>query len=366
MNRLFLKILQKLDSFAEFLKLHSGLGYSSHKDIKEAKILEENSNIQYRGPPDENIHTEIRNMPQRSDLLIGLDKVMNRSFFSIKGSDTLADALCAMSIQNFQEVIVIDDESKFLGVIKKSEILYRIPPNLLDIPLKFRSRDPDFRKEMGSHILELGKAHIESTFNFDSSSQGFQKNEPLSNALSDLLQSHVLLPKTIPVLNADQTLAGVVTYREILQYLAGDSLLQHTRVSALLAMQYEYVYTLTTDAALSEASMAIDYLPTDYIWVCDNLHLKGVITRTQLAHLEHCHYLEMFSYPLKYFLKTMQIEPLLIDPEQSISDVIQVFLDREADFLLDADKTQQGFRLQGVITPISIIHFLLSSLRSIN
>ena len=76
----------------------------------------------------------ILNMSERPDLLISLEKIMLKCFPTLRSSDTLASAFSLFVLQDLEEIIVLNNDESFSGIIRANVLYNEIPPGILDIP----------------------------------------------------------------------------------------------------------------------------------------------------------------------------------------------------------------------------------------
>lgn len=157
------------------------------------------------------IPSGIFNMSERPDLLISLDKIMLRSFPTVQSSDVLASAFSVFALQDLDEIIVLDDDGNFSGIVVADMLYKKMPCGTLDIPPQLRNSN-NGEESMSKAILEIGRRRISDVLTLSKPSRLFQAFEPLSILLSEInsLYNYYLTPKIIPVFDRAQVVQGVI------------------------------------------------------------------------------------------------------------------------------------------------------------
>jgi len=228
----------------------------------------------------------------RPNLEISLEEVMRNDFFVLKHSDTLSEACCLVLIQKAKEIIIVDDENKFIGIIKNTSILSKIPPPLEEVPVRYQINNANARKQIINYIINTGKRAVGNVFKLGKSERIFYKTQTLSAALAELerLYKSYTKPRIIPIINEDRTVAGIVSDKEVLEYIKNAPFLLELKIENLLskAITQELIPPLFSDDILAHADFAMDYLPLEYIPICDSTNnLLGMVSKLQVSALVH-------------------------------------------------------------------------------
>ena len=93
-------------------------------------------------------------------------KVISDDFCSIKISDTLAQALSLVTLLNPSDLIVTDDEDKFLGIVSSLSVSLEFTPQLQNVPFKYRHKTTKIG-QASELILSQGKKTIGEVFSLD-------------------------------------------------------------------------------------------------------------------------------------------------------------------------------------------------------
>lgn len=144
-------------------------------------------------------------------------KVISNDFCTIKISDTLAQALCLVTLLNPSDLIVTDDEDKFLGIVSSLSVSLEFTPQLQNVPFKYRHKTTKIGQAT-EFILAQGKKAIGEVFSLDKSYCFFQKKKQIDYAFDEFGKLYRAPDDQtfIPILNEDKTIVGVVTCQGIL------------------------------------------------------------------------------------------------------------------------------------------------------
>jgi predicted transcriptional regulator len=312
----------------------------------------------------ENTLSGISNMSERPDLLVSLDKIMLKSFPTLRDSDTLASAFSVFVLRDLEEAIVLADNGNFLGITMANAIYGKMPPAILDIPLKLRDRN-NHEGAMSTSILETGRQQISDVLTLSKPNRLFQTVEPLSSLLSEInsLYNHYLMPRTIPIFDQEQTVQGIITYKEVLEYLKQDSFLSGLKVGDLCSGQCfrEYVAILEPEDTLAIAEMMMEYTLTDYAVVFgDDGKIMGYLNKLWVSKLVHHSHFKLLNVSLRDLVQPLDINIKLVASTDSLLDVIQYLIDDNTKILVEPESINRNAQIR-LITPLTIISLFLSS-----
>lgn len=291
-------------------------------------------------------------------------KVISDNFCTIQISDTLAQALSLVTLLNPTDLIVTDDEDKFLAIVSSLSVALEFTPKLQNVPFKYKTKSVK-TGEAGKLIVAQGKKLIGEVFTQDKSYCCFPKRKQLDYAFDEFCKLYRAPDdqSLIPILNEDRTIVGVVTCKGILEYLRNDRLLDESKVENLLEKMsstktsMEQLYTLLPEDTLESALYAINYLPIEHILICDtDKNLLGLVNREQISVLAHPMYYHLMNTPLGDIMQPVS-NLHLVQPTDNLKDVIRKFLesDTEASIVMDSSDSQIP---KMVITPRTILQFI--------
>lgn len=291
-------------------------------------------------------------------------KVISNDFCTVKISDTLAQALSLVTLLNPSDLIVTDDEDKFLGIVSSLSVSLEFTPQLQNVPFKYRYKTTKIGQAT-ELILAQGKKTLGDVFSLDKNYCFFQKKKQVDYAFDKFGKLYRAPddPTFIPILNEDKTIVGVVTCQGILEYLRNDPLLDESKVENLLEKMsstktsLDKLYTLLPEDTLESALYAINYLPIENILICDaDKFFLGLLNRDKISMLAHPMYYELMNTPLGDIMQPVR-SLHLVQPTDNLKDVIRKFLesDTEVSVLMDSSNSKIP---KMVITPRTILQFV--------
>lgn len=305
-------------------------------------------------------------MLENADLLNSLEKITSDDFCVLKMSDTLAEALSLVLLQSASDIIIVDNDSKFFGIISSLAILTEVTPQLKDVPVRYRIKLPKMRKRLSEFIVNTVKKPLFDVFNLNRTFCYFQKQGMIIYALEELAKPYRTSDnqEIIPILNDDRTVAGVVSCKKILEYIKSEPCFE-ARVEELFSKVYSIkkLYTLLPEKNLEDAYFAMEHLPIEYILICEaEQKLLGMVERHQVNTFSHPMYYHLMDMPLEEMMKPVS-ELYVVTPNQTIKDVISRFIesDTEAAVVVDALGSKVPI---GIITPTNLLQFVVHNIRS--
>jgi CBS domain-containing protein len=291
-------------------------------------------------------------------------KVISDDFCTIKISDTLAQAFSLVTLLNPTDLIVTDDEGKFLGILSSLSVALEFTPKLQNVPFKYKNKTIKIG-QASEFIVAQGTKMIGEVFTLDKTYCFFQKKKQIDYALDEFSKLY-RAPEDqsfIPILNDDRTILGVVTCKGILEYLINDLFLNESKVENLLEKMsstktsLDQLYTLLPEDTLESALYAINYLPIEHILICDaGKNLLGLVNREKISVLAHRMYYHLMNTPLGEIMQPVS-SLYVVKPTDNLKDVIRKFLesDTEVSVLMDSSDSQIP---KMVITPRTILQFV--------
>lgn len=302
------------------------------------------------------------------DLLSSIEKIISDDFCVLKTSDTLADAFALVTLQKASDIIIVDNHDKFAGILRDISVINQLPPQVSDVPLEHQIKIPKIRQQVSNSTVTMIKQPINYVFTLTKNSRTFSKNEYLLYALQELAkpQRTYLTPQIVPILNKDETIAGVVSCKSVLEYIKNHRFWIETKAEELLTKTpRRELYTLLPEDPLFKASFAMEYLPIDYIVICEQQNqFLGIVDRKQV---------NSFKHPLYYHLMEMRVSEImnpvnnlsLFKESATLNKVVSEFLNLEREVaIVVATSVNQVQPLQ-VITPFNLLQIFIQNFRSL-
>lgn len=330
-----------------------------------------------------------RNMEEflEPNLLSSLvENVMSNDFFSLYCLDSLSHALALITLRNAKEIIIVDQDNKFFGIASNLSVLKLFPPAENNVPQKNEVKQELFNCELNRLINETSRKTILEALPLEKLNRTHLP-KILNQALDELTKPSLTYfqPKIIPILNPDETVAGVVSWKEALKQIRYSKVLGNVKVKDLLELNKndDFIYTLSSKSTLEQAYFAFEYIPTDYIVVVDEGQFSGIIQREKVVELSHPMYWELMSISLDEVMFT-QKEMLqdsknkkfsLVQENYFLESVISDFLEYNTEALIVATGEQSNIveegkadviptYIKGIITPVNILQFYQSQSRT--
>ncbi|MBD1936525.1 CBS domain-containing protein [Microcoleus sp. FACHB-68] len=308
-----------------------------------------------------NLNSENKTMLKYDDLLEDVEKVISYDFCVMKASEPLINALTFLMLQNINYIIVVDQDNKFLGFVNDTLILCKFPPPDSSLPPEYKINDRNFHKKVRNYINHAKKQPIEDILGVMPFFRCFYKNRAtILGAMEELVKpyGHYIEEKIIPVLNENQNLVGVVSDKDILKFIRDEPLLINTSVEVAFKKKFIDLFTLPPETTLASAYLCIEYIPREYILICDERdNLLGWINRRKVTPMAHPLYHHLIKMPIKEIM-----EPVtkldLIESKQAISEVIKAFLDKGREAVVIVTKNKENHEIPlGIITPKDVLQF---------
>jgi CBS-domain-containing membrane protein len=312
-----------------------------------------------------NLNSEKKTMLKYDDLLEGIEKVTSYDFCVMKSSEPLVNALSFLMLQDLKYIIIVDRDDKFLGFMNDILVLREFPPPDSTIPSEYQINDTNFHKKVRDSINHAKNQPIEDIFSVKLSFRCFYKNRTtILGAMEELVKpyEHYIDDKIIPVLNEKKTVVGVVSDKDILQFIRDEPLLVNTPVEVAFKTKFTDLFTLLPDTTLASAYFCIEYIPREYILICDEQeNLLGWIDRRKVSPMAHALYHHLIKMPVREIM-----EPVanldLIQLEQAISEVIKLFIDKNREAVVIVTKNQGNQQIPlGILTPKDVLQFFYAN-----
>jgi len=311
---------------------------------------------------------ENNSMLDTPDLLSSIEKIISDDFCVLKTSDTLADAFALVTLQKVSDIIIVDNHDKFAGIIRDISVINQLPPQVSDIPIEHQIKIYKIRQQVSNSTVTLIKKQINDVFKIQKNIRKFAKNEYLLYAIQELAKPHrtYLTPQIVAILNKDETIAGVVSYKSILEYIKNHRFWIETKVEELSAkIPRRELYTLLPKDPLFKASFAMDSLPIDYILICNQQNqFLGIVERKQINAFKHPLYYHLMKMNLNEIMKPVNNLSLFKESE-NLNKVVSEFLNLEREVAIVVDTSANEVQPLQVITPFNLLQIFIQNIRSL-
>lgn len=281
------------------------------------------------------------------------EKLINDEFYTLKISDTLADAFTLINLQNCCYILLVDEENRFQKTIKSSVILNRFPPPLRNIPRNRRIYHPGFSKSLNRQIMDIAKETL-GTLEIEPANLYSYPQETVRFTLSKLAQGK---EEIIPILNKDHTISGVVKCIDLLEYFNNNNFLSTFTVDQLYFPEWKPYIDLEADSSLALADYLITYLPIDYIVVADfDKTIKGVLDKNQIARFLNSTYEHLIEVPIGEVINSVA-KTYMISTNRDLKSIADIFLNSDSEVVIIGEKAD----IQ-LFTPKSLLQSLATIL----
>lgn len=290
-------------------------------------------------------------------------KVITNDFCILKDTDTVAEALALITVQNASEIVIVDEDKKFAGILTDLSILRSLPPPVLDVPVKFRIKTPKFRQQLNEELANSLRKQITEVFKLEKIKPYTSKNQRLIYAMDKLVDSYKSTSaiRVLPIINEDETVYGVVSPESILSYLKSHQKFCQLKAERFLALSevdsMEQPYTLLPSDTLAQARFAMKYLPIKHITICDSDgHLLGMIDKKQVTKLTHPMYFSLMGISLSQIMKPVT-KLCLVEKSQTLQECINAYLNLGFKEVVIVEQLLGKIYPKMVVTPIDILQF---------
>ena len=290
-------------------------------------------------------------------------KVITNDFCILKDTDTVAEALALITVQNASEIVIVDEDKKFAGILTDLSILRSLPPPVLDVPVKFRIKNPKFRQQLNEELANSLKKQITEVFKLEKIKPYTSKNQRLIYAMDKLVDSYKSTSaiRVLPIINEDETVYGVVYPESILSYLKSHQKFCQLKAERFLALpevdSMEQPYTLLPSDTLAQARFAMKYLPIKHITICDrDGNLLGMIDKKQVTKLTHPMYFSLMGISLSKIMKPVT-KLCLVEKSQTLQECINAYLNLGFKEVVIVEQLLGKIYPKMVVTPIDILQF---------
>jgi len=334
--------------------------------IKNGSVIEKEISLKDNSEMPPNYEKLI--MSETPNLLNSIKTVINDDFCVLETSDTLSDALALITLQKTSDILIVDNHGKFVGSISSISVVSKFPPQVSDVPVRHQIKTPSIQRQISNDIISIMKRTITDVFKLKKPIRRFSQDGYLISTLEELAKPYKAYtePKIITILNNDETIAGVVSYQAVLEYIKNDSFWVEAKLEELLKIKLpiEELYTLLPEDTLDKACFAMDYLPIDYIIICDrNNNFLGMIDRHQVSALAHRSYYHLMSVALSDIMKPVE-SLFLVESHQNIKSIIDSFINLGIKAAIAVDRSADRVYPKQIITPANVIQLCLQNFRS--
>ncbi|MFB2916949.1 CBS domain-containing protein [Aerosakkonema funiforme] len=298
---------------------------------------------------------------ENSDASIEDTKVITHDFCILKDTDTVAEALALVTVQNASEIVIVDEDKKFVGILTDLLILRSLPPPVLDVPVKFRIKTPKLRKQLNNELVKILKKQIKDVFKPEKIKPYTSKNYRLIYAIDKLVESSKSTSAigVLPIINEDETVYGVASPESILTYLKSHQKFCQLKAERFLALPevsgMEQPYTLLPSDTLAQARFAMKYLPIDHITICDrDGNLLGIVDKKQVTTLTHPMYFSLMGTCLSEIMKPLT-KLCLVEKTQTLQECIDACLNLGFKEVVIVEKLLGKTFPKMVVMPIDIL-----------
>jgi predicted transcriptional regulator len=301
------------------------------------------------------------------DLLTSIEKVVRNDFCVLNTSDTLSDALALVKLQEATDIIIVDNSGKFAGSISDISVLSKVPPQVSDVPVRYQIKNPSIRRQVIDSVVDIIKIPIGEAFKLKKPTRHFSKDGYLIYTIEELANSYRNYDeKIIPILNNGETIEGVVSYQAILEYIQSDSIWLESKIEGLFTEKLKIgeLFKLLPEDTLDKACFVMDYLPIEYILICDrHNNLLGMVDRYQVSALTHPLYFHLMDIPLSEIMKPVE-SLYLVEATQNVKSLIDSFLNLGIKATIAVEKLANQIHPLRIITPANILQRCLQNFRS--
>jgi len=319
---------------------------------------------------------EDKRMLKYNDLLtLDRKKLMSNDFCVLRKNSTLAKARAFLGVlQKSGYIIITDSSDKFLGVLTDISILHEFPPNEKYIPYSYQIDDKKTHKEVINSIDNAADQTIEDAFILEANYRKYYRDGAIIDILQELEKpyGYYAQTKVVPLLNTDNSIAGVISYREILEFIKEKQVIDNITAKEAFSEKdlADNLCTLSPENTLASAYFLIKYLPTEYILVCDKQDnepiLHGWLDKRKISPMVHPLYRHLRNMPVNQIMDSVN-SLYLIEPNEPINKVINFFLKRGNKISANVvvvvkNKTASELQPLGILTPINILQFFIKFL----
>lgn len=290
-------------------------------------------------------------------------KVITNDFCILKDTDTVAEALALITVQNASEIVIVDEDKKFAGILTDLSILRALPPPVLDVPVKFRIKNPKFRKQLNEDLVNSLKKPIREVFKLEKIKPYTSKNQRLIYAIDKLVDSYKSTSaiRVLPIINEDETVYGIASPESILSHIKSNQKFCQLKAERFLALPevsgMEQPHTLLPSDTLAQARFAMKYLPIEHITICDrDGNLLGMIDKKQVTTLTHPMYFSLMGISLSEIMKPVT-KLCLVEKSQTLQECINAYLNLGFKEVVIIEQLAGKIYPKMVVTPIDILQF---------
>jgi CBS domain-containing protein len=281
----------------------------------------------------------------------------------LKDTDTVAEALALVTVQNASEIVIVHENKKFAGILTDLSILRSLPPPVLDVPVKFRIKIPKFRQQLNEELVNTLKKPITEVFKLEKVKPYTSKNQRLIYAIDKLVESYKSTSaiRVLPIINEDETVYGVASPESILSHIKSNQTFCQLKAERFLALSevsgIEQPYTLLPSDTLAQARFAMKYLPIQHITICDrDGNLLGMVDKKQVTTLTHPMYFSLMGISLSKIMKPVT-KLCLVEKSKTLQECINACLNLGFKEVVIIEQLLGKIYPKIVVTAIDVLQF---------
>ncbi|MGZ5541095.1 MAG: hypothetical protein ACXVED_16230 [Bacteroidia bacterium] len=275
-----------------------------------------------------------------------ISRLIRKEFYVLKNTATLADAMTLITLQNPTDIIIVDDNEKFLKTINVYSILRQFPPSVQSIPKQYHLKYRQFFKSLNANIESVSHKSIQSITEFENVFT--YQSTSIKESIEKLIVSK---NETIPVLKDDGTVIGTFTCKSFFEYLQLSKLSLNAQLNSIKPKYNSTI--LPPDTGLCIANFIVDYLPIDYVMVGTKSNIMGVINYQAIKIKTSEIYEELYNASIIELFKN-DLNITSISAFDKISKAIDFFIENDKKFVLI-----HNFDENNIITQKDILEFFI-------
>lgn len=335
----------------------------------------ENSNVDYNNnemptqskPQNYNFQPELIS-PVKPDLFLKIESIMSQKVVLLWEQDTLADAYFMATVQGIEEIFVVDKNRKFIGMIKALDILEKLPPSLVSIPINYRQNyiEMDYslyisiRKSIQKTLKDSFDLNKQNCLAIDIKDRVIDILDKLSILYDNFYDSSSLMP----VISQKQTLVGTISTKSILKFIINyKPEIQNKKIKFIEELGLVTpVYYLSFDKKLVDAYYAFLHLPISCLLTHDigNQRSFGMIENLRVFSLVHSLYPDLLQLSLKDISLAIPDEQI-ISIDSSIEELINRFIYNRFNYIFVGTLSDGQTIIEGIVNESDLLKILFTN-----
>ncbi len=152
--------------------------------------------------------------------MLNSSDIMTQSVITVKRETSVKELARILTHHNISGAVVVDDEDKVIGIVTESDLIFQnkkfhIPSVIAILDSYFFLENPD---KMEQEIKKMAGATVGDIFSKDVVT--VQENTTIAEIATIMSEQHV---HTLPVLNDNNRLVGVIGKKDIIKTIASES-----------------------------------------------------------------------------------------------------------------------------------------------